>query len=455
MLFSPTEPLQPHCVRLKGSAYDLAATLCLRAYCSADLARETRRAFVQLKDQRAFLLGEHGEICTFSSTLTQQPQPPYWEKEQQETARELLGSRYPALLDCGVKARTLSCVELKENSRTKNVSFGGLQTCQLTKVCPACSKKESFLEAIAVRAAQRACLGRGGTVLLLTLTIPHEVGEALSDLLTLLNSVYKSLRKCKAFQIQRKQGLFIGDIKKLEATYSAQNGWHPHYHLLLFLNHRLSPSAVEDLRVQLANTWSKAFSKAKRFAHVSEHAFDRGVHISDEAGADGYLDTYLTKSPLNESNVDLSSFEQSGDGQAYTPGDLMRLASKGNKRAAELVQEYGAAVRKLHQLRWSNGLERSLGIDRKNLRERSRDARPSHEVFAKIDNPTWNRMAQRGLVTQMRKVAAFGRQAVLAFLDRHQIDYRLVGAGHCEAGNITLGRAQHCDPWNGSPFSPD
>ncbi|MNL85853.1 hypothetical protein D3C87_2143230 [compost metagenome] len=47
-------------------------------------------------------------------------------------------------------------------------------------------------------------------------------------------------------------------------------------------------------------------------------------------------------------------------------------------------------------------------------------------------------MAQRGLVTMMRKAAALGRQAVLAFLDHHQIAYSLVGSDSGVALNITL-----------------
>ncbi|MNX75757.1 Replication protein [compost metagenome] len=444
MLLSYSELTQVQCSNLNPSAYSLAGTLLLWDYRFTFPGCEPQRAFPQVKSlnssnsDHAFLLGVHGEISAFSSTLTQQLQKPYWEKGEQETARELLGSLYPALLDCGVRARKLSSVELKENVQTKCVSFGGLQTCQLTKVCPSCSKREAFLEALEVREALRACMDRGGSILLVTLTIPHEVGETLVDLLTLINSVQKTFRARKAFKNLKTNGLLFGDIRKLEVVYSARSGWHPHFHLLLYFNRRLSQSAVEDLRVQFSSSWSKIYARALQLAYVNDHLLDRGVHISDETGSDSHLDTYLTKSPLNESNVAHASFEQPGDKQSYTIGDLLCLASKGSERAVELVQEYGAAIRNLHQLRWSNGLAALLRIDRRKLRERSKVANPPHEVFAKIDNPTWNRMAQRGLVPMMRKAAVLGRQAVLAFLDHHQIAYRLVGGDSNEAGNFTL-----------------
>ena len=73
---------------------------------------------------------------------------------------------------------------------------------------------------------------------MLTLTFPHYLGDNLKALLSRLElalSRFFGARKAKAIFGQMGK---IGHIKALEVTHG-RNGWHPHFHLLIFTKQEL------------------------------------------------------------------------------------------------------------------------------------------------------------------------------------------------------------------------
>ena len=80
-----------------------------------------------------------------------------------------------------------------------------------------------------------------GGLYMLTLTIPHYMGDCLKSLLLgfrgALKRFFNGTRKSKAIWADMGK---IGHIKALEVTHG-RNGWHPHYHILIFTHQELPP----------------------------------------------------------------------------------------------------------------------------------------------------------------------------------------------------------------------
>ena len=94
---------------------------------------------------------------------------------------------------------------------------------------------------------------------MLTLTFPHYLGDNLKSLLSRLELALARFfggRKAKA--VFDKMGK-IGHIKALEVTHG-RNGWHPHFHLLIFTKQEL-PSDYDT--APLLELWQNACRLAK------------------------------------------------------------------------------------------------------------------------------------------------------------------------------------------------
>lgn len=87
----------------------------------------------------------------------------------------------------------------------------------------------------------------GYQMVMLTLTAPHylndDVGDLLRGLRESLNKVFKD-RSGRNF-INRFQ--ILGRIRALEVTWSENNGFHPHFHILLFVPTGYSAKDFKDM----------------------------------------------------------------------------------------------------------------------------------------------------------------------------------------------------------------
>ncbi|PRW75701.1 protein rep, partial [Pseudomonas fluorescens] len=70
---------------------------------------------------------------------------------------------------------------------------------------------------------------------MLTLTVPHGLGDDLSGLLEQIHKAWRSTSTSRAGKKLRKLLGVRGTIRALEVT-PGSNGFHPHLHVLLFLH---------------------------------------------------------------------------------------------------------------------------------------------------------------------------------------------------------------------------
>jgi hypothetical protein len=145
-----------------------------------------------------------------------------------------------------------------------------------------------------------------GALAFLTLTIQHHKGEKLNDLLEALTSAHRRVKQTRRYkQIKSDFGL-IGEIKALEITYSDQNGWHPHFHvLLLFENDTFNADALKDALYPL---WNQKLNDEKKYA-----GYKYGCHVEKCYDKSHALAAYATKLGLE---MTLTEYAQATKGKS-------------------------------------------------------------------------------------------------------------------------------------------
>ena len=113
--------------------------------------------------------------------------------------------------------------------------YTGLQICASVWACPVCAAKISERRRAELVAALAVARSMGMQVYLLTLTVPHGLGDDLKALLEQIHKAYSKTSSGRAGQNIRKLLGLRGTVRALETTYGV-NGFHPHLHILLFLD---------------------------------------------------------------------------------------------------------------------------------------------------------------------------------------------------------------------------
>jgi hypothetical protein len=192
----------------------------------------------------------------------------------------------------------------------------------------------------------------GGEVLLLTLTNAHYHGD---DLKALLEGQGRAMRRFLS-GTRAMVALFdsigcIGQIRALEVTHGEANGFHPHFHILLFVRAGLD---LDRLRQQFFIHWHRACELAK----LPLPSFTHGVSLEGGNAASDYV----TKGALSKTGWGLDQeitkgHIKKGRNDRATPFDLLRMYRDGDKRAGALFRVYAEAFKGKRQLVWSKGLK--------------------------------------------------------------------------------------------------
>jgi hypothetical protein len=189
------------------------------------------------------------------------------------------------------------------------------------------------------------------SVYLLTLTVPHGLGDDLPAMLDAMTKAWTKLYQGKGGERLRDALGLKGTIRALEVT-TGVNGWHPHFHALLFLDGGLSPSEVQQI---LTPRWQAVAQSCGLPCPSNAH----GCRVDDGQKAASYIakgSTWGLESELTKGH------QKRGRGGQRTPWDLLRDYLVGDKQAGALFRAYAEAFHGRRQLRWSVGLKARLGI---------------------------------------------------------------------------------------------
>ena len=238
------------------------------------------------------------------------------------------------------------CVTVRYNENRQRAHYSNVQRCGSVWLCPICAGQISEGRRQELKQAMIAWREKEGAVYLLTLTNPHHHGDNLDQLLAGQKKAIKYLwgdRKPKEMLASLGK---VGHIVSTEVTHGV-NGWHPHFHILLFFKGSINYRALQSF---IALQWQHCCKKAGLKVPSIEH----GCDLRDGKYADKYVSKWGLEDEMTKGHT-----KKGREGSA-TPWDLLRQSEEGCERSGRLFQQYGISFKGKRQLSWSRGLKALL-----------------------------------------------------------------------------------------------
>lgn len=260
-------------------------------------------------------------------------------------------------------------IELKKTVEHQRAFISGAACCGSVWGCPICAPKITERRRLEVAQGMATAKERGLKVYLLTLTVPHGMGD---DVRLILHQMHKAWRKgtdSRQGKVVRKAIGLKGTIRVLEVTYG-ENGFHPHFHAMLFLDTQCTPK-------QIQSCWYPIWLDGCRKSGLADPSERHGCHVEDGKKAARYLtkwglDSELTKGHLKKGKKSVNPWDLL---RAYTFGlDNIRISPQlretmtglgiDRHKAGALWYVFFSSFTAVptRQLYWSNGLRSLLGL---------------------------------------------------------------------------------------------
>ena len=257
-----------------------------------------------------------------------------------------------------VKGQLISKTEIQVHlSAQHNKAFyTGLFTCGSIWPCPICASKVSERRRTELSEALSAAKALGWQIHLVTLTIPHGKGDDLSNMKELQQKALAKLSNGKNSLKNRllRNGIEQhGYIRAYEVTHG-QNGWHPHYHILLFT----SGCTSQQIQSLYAPAWQKACVSVGLPMPSDKH----GCTVQNGNEASRYVTKWGLEDEMTKANTKVTKRK------GVTPFGLLRAYLHEDDPeyrpdyAAQLFRTYAKAMKSARQLHWSVGLRLKLAM---------------------------------------------------------------------------------------------
>jgi hypothetical protein len=160
---------------------------------------------------------------------------------------------------------------------------------------------------------------------------------------------YRGARHRKAFKAIRR--LLIGVVRSLEVTYG-ENGWHPHLHLLLFVESEVEREKLESLLDDFITDWRFVVGRDLGVMPSVERAVDLTWFGSDSVAAAGYVSKVAKE------------ITQADSKSGRDPFSLLDVEGVARDRAVAMWCEYADTMRGVQSISWTKGLRDLLGLGR-------------------------------------------------------------------------------------------
>lgn len=336
---------------------------------------------------------------------------------------------------CLVPGRSRVAVYVSDDG----ASFGGIQRCGLVWVCPVCSAKIRQARAVELERLALAHVKAGGGLGFLTLTVPHIYGMRLKATLHAVNGAYGRLCQSRAFRALSDDLGVVGRVCAVEVTHG-KNGWHPHLHVLVFLDRPLDAGQESRAAEVVTTSWRAAVLREGLEAPSDERGA-RWEAVCASGGGAVALARYLTKVQDGGGESSVGAEMARGDLKRGRSGswsmvDVLRAAvaadrasrrpeplSAGHRRALALWWEYEQDTRRAQVLRWSPGLKKRLcaladqQVDERTDEQIAEQDEPAAQLVVEVGKVDWQRVVTYGAEGRLLLAAMDEREAgVLAVL---------------------------------------
>lgn len=273
-------------------------------------------------------------------------------------------------------------VDVRYDTEKNRASYGNLQYCGSVWTCPDCSKKISLAKKQLVADAVTAANAKGLHVAMLTLTIPHYLGDDLKDLLA-------KMKKAKNYLFTNRnsrewfadQFPIVGEITATEVKYSDRNGFHPHLHILLFLDREYQKEDIQRIEGEIYEFWAEKCVKRGLGKPSRKHGVDLKMEKTGEKTFASYIAKWGLASELTQSHMKIGKRNT----QSLTMWEVLELAqmeSSTSDKYSYIFRTYAKAFKGARQIRASNGLLELLGL--KNIEEDESLANQKEEETSQV-----------------------------------------------------------------------
>jgi hypothetical protein len=325
----------------------------------------------------------------------------------QDAAADILGQHHP-VSSCLRRAVAGGVTVVHDG---KSARYSNLCTCKNTWVCPHCQRRILAHRRGEIEAVLHKEHERGIDALFVTVTIQHHAGSKLAELINTMLAAWRSVFSGDRSGARQCFTHVAGQIKALEVRYGTKNGWHPHLHLLILVNHAgMDATEAALLDEKIADTiYARYAAAVERRGMSTERAAYNCQTVTDLAGG---VSKYIQKF---EAALELTTSGTKSSQNSYSPWQLLALYNKdadakiNGTPVAALFREYHGATKKRRQISFSRGL-----LDTKEDAEIEEAELKEAVTLAVIDLPLWRHICRYHLRADVLEVADYGSAEYLA-----------------------------------------
>lgn len=279
---------------------------------------------------------------------------------------------------------------------------GEVRRCGSIAACPICGPVIRERRAAEIDEACAAHLASGGSLWFATFTVPHRLGESLTEVMDRVQDCWRMAWLGRAGSGLRRSLGVVGMIRSWDITWSSRNGWHPHLHVLFFVESSWLDGGA------LAEAWRVSFDRLG-LDYVPGVSCDWSEvrNAGDSAG-------YLTKvdrgwgAGLELARTDLKR------GRGVTVPQLLEMAADGEAVPVALWVEYERSTRGRRMIQWTPGLRARLGLgEQVDDEEAAEGPAPTEvaEVYV-FEADAWNRYRATGRLAWVLTLCELGSPVV-------------------------------------------
>jgi hypothetical protein len=259
-------------------------------------------------------------------------------------------------------------VEIIYSDERKCARTKGTMKCGSGWVCPACmsyiaARRREELQTAVNRSADKYAS------LMATYTVRHHAGMNLADLLSGMVTAYGKVFEGGWWTRTKADWMIRGAVRATEITWGV-NGWHPHFHVLLFVDkevmgENLAGSPAEYVSSLMPEIGARWLQKLELVGLSGDPRIAFDLRSSDQQIAE-YIAKW-GKMPAawevagNAWEVAHATTKNAGAGH-FGPLEILFRAAHDNQFKS-LFREYHHATKGRSQLHWSKGLKTLLDIE--------------------------------------------------------------------------------------------
>jgi hypothetical protein len=310
-------------------------------------------------------------------------------------------------------------VTIYRNTNGDSARMHGVTTCKSVWTCPTCSARICAVRQAELSEGMKYWIDQGGYVFLMTLTFPHDNGEALSEILPAFAKATTHFKNSKTYKRILAKGMRKGSVSSLEVTRGERSGWHPHRHDLVFCKPETFGEVTEGekgklmsrLIDELKHQWYLSLRKA---GLCEQHEMSDVLAYGLDVRGGQYAAEYVAKFGKEQKwglsrEVTMHAAKVGTDNKGAHPFQLLAWAEQGDGAAVEQFREYAEAFEGKRMMSWSKGLKKELtGRDETSDEEAADQVLPEETVAGKIDSEALSVIQSRRLLPHfLAYVAAY------------------------------------------------